>query len=277
MKIYEAKFCKIDYSKAFDKGISINTGINYQHRLPLENTTDYYWRKIESKEFTPNYPANITATNIPEHTALSLSAEIEWKPGVKYIEFPDRKISIGSKYPTFIFGFKQGIKNVLGSDVNYSKWQFTINDNLNLKLGGRLSYNIKAGGFAHTSKVFVPDMNHVLGNQIASASLYLNSFQLMPYYLYSNTAKLYTTSHIEYHLNGLLTNKIPGFKKLNWFFVLGANAFYNHDTREGYFEAMFSIENILKVFRLDFVKGFTSSKTNDAFGIRFSSPILGNK
>ena len=208
---------------------------------------------------------------------MSLSAEIVWKPGVKYIEFPDRKISIGSKYPTLSFGFKQGIKNVLGSSVDYSKWQFGINDNMNLKLGGTLSYNIKLGGFAHANNVFTQDMNHLQGNQIASASAYLRSFQLMPYYLYSNTAKLYSTTHIEYHLNGLLSNKIPYFKKLNWFFVLGGNAFYNNDAKEGYYEAMFSIENILKVFRLDFVKGFTAARVNDNFAIRFSSPILGGR
>ncbi len=277
MKIYEAKFFKLDFSKGFDKGLTLNYGINFQDRLPLENTTNYYWKKVEGKEFTPNYPANITNTNIIEHKALSLSAEIVWKPGVKYIEFPDRKISIGSKYPTLSFGFKQGIKNVLGSSVDYSKWQFGINDNMNLKLGGTLSYNIKLGGFAHANNVFTPDMNHLQGNQIASASAYLRSFQLMPYYLYSNTAKLYSTTHIEYHLNGLLSNKIPYFKKLNWFFVLGGNAFYNNDAKEGYYEAMFSIENILKVFRLDFVKGFTAARVNDNFAIRFSSPILGGR
>jgi Family of unknown function (DUF5686) len=277
MKIYEAKFLKFDYTKGFNKGITITTGINFQHRLPLENTTNYYWKKVEGREFTANYPANVTSSNIYEHSALSLSAEIVWKPGAKYIEFPDRKISIGSKYPTFSFGFKQGIKNVLGSDVDYSKWLFTINDNLDFKLGGRLSYNLKAGGFAHASQVFVPDMNHVLGNQISSASAYLNSFQLMPYFLYSNTAKLTTSTHIEYHLNGLLSNKIPVFKKLNWFFVLGGNVFYNHDTKEGYYEAMFSVENIFKVIRIDFVKSFQSAKNNDAFGIKFSSPFLGGR
>ena len=120
-------------------------------------------------------------------------------------------------------------------------------------------------------------MNHVLGNQIAVASPYLNSFQLMPYYLFSNTARLYTTAHIEYHLNGLLTNKIPYFKKLNWFFVLGGNAFYNNDAKQGYYEAMFSIENIFKVIRIDLVKSFQSAKTQDAFGIRFSAPMTGGR
>ncbi len=277
MKIYEAKFAKIDYSKGFNKGITLKGSINYQHRLALENTTNSYWRKVAGREFTPNYPQAITSSNIPEHNALSLTGEIIWKPGAKYVEFPDRKISIGSKYPTFHFAFTQGLKNVLGSDVDYSKWLFTVTDDLNLKLGGRFSYRINAGGFAHATKVFVPDMNHILGNQIATASAYLNSFQLMPYYSYSNTAKLFSSTHIEYHLNGLLTNKIPGFKKLNWFFVLGGNAFYNYDAKQGYYEAMFSVENIFKFFRVDFVKSFPTTKMDSQFGVRFSTPVLGGK
>ena len=273
MKLYEARFATIGYSKALGNGFSFKTNINYQHRLPLENTTNYSWKKYDDRFFTPNYPA--TFSNITEHKALSVTAEIIWKPGCKYIEFPDRKISIGSKYPTFNFSFTQGLHNILGSDVDYSKWQFGISDNLNLKLGGRINYNVKAAGFAHNTQSFLPDINHVLGNQISSASEYLNSFQLMPYYLYSNTSKLYTQAHIEYHLNGLLTNKIPLFKKLNWFFVLGGNAFYNNDTKQGYYETMFSIENILRILRVDFVKAFPSSKTESNFGVKFSVPLLG--
>lgn len=275
MKLYEAKFIKINYGKEFSKGIKFSSSINYQHRLPLQNTSNYYGSKISGREYTPNYPAAITSSNITEHNALSLTAGITWKPGAKYVEFPDRKISIGSKYPTLNFWFRQGLKNVLGSDVDYSKWQFSVSDDLNLKLGGRINYRLIATGFAHATKVFIPDMNHISGNQIIIASPYLSSFQLMPYYLYANTARLSTTAHIEYHLNGLLTNKIPLLKKWNWFFVLGGNAFYNNDSKQGYYEAMFSIENIFKVIRVDVVKSFPSSKTDADFGVRFSSPLFG--
>lgn len=274
MKIYEARFAKLVFQKSLNKGITLTGSINYQHRLPLENTTDYYWRKMEGREFTPNYPKALTTTNIPEHTAFSATAQITWRPGARYVEFPDRRINIGSKYPTLNFSFAQGIKGVVGSDVDYSKWKFSINDDLNLRLGGILKYKLVAAGFAHATQVYIPDMLHIQGNQIATAAPYLEGFQLLPYYAYSNTAKLYTTAHVEYHLNGLLTNKIPGFKKLNWFFVLGGSAFYNNDTKEGYYEAMFSIENILKVFRLDLVKSFDNEKHNGNFGVRFSAPII---
>jgi hypothetical protein len=111
-----------------------------------------------------------------------------------------------------------------------------------------------------------------MGNQTVLAGEYLKSFQLLPYYQFSNTASFYTAGHLEYHLNGLLTNKIPGFRKLNWFFVLGTNALYiNKD--QNYYEAFFSIENIFKVVRVDFVQGYQQNG-NTSNGIRFSLPIF---
>ncbi|CAF3866329.1 unnamed protein product [Rotaria sp. Silwood1] len=273
MKIYQAKFFKADFTKGLNNGLTLQTSIQYQDRIPLENTTNYSWRSFDNKTFTPNYPAPLQ--QITAHKAFSLNANLTWRPGARYVEFPDRKINIGSRYPTFNFSFTQGIPSVLGSDVDYSKWAFTMSDNLNLKLGGKINYKLRAAGFAHNTASSVIDMNHVLGNQISSASEYLNSFQLMPYYMFSNTSKFYTEAHIEYHLNGLLTNKIPLFKKLNWFFVVGTNVLYNNDEKAGYYEALVGVENILKVFRIDFVKAFTSNKTSDNFGVKFSFPLFG--
>lgn len=273
MKIYEARFVKFNFTKGLNKGLTFSTAISYQDRKPLENTTDYTWRSFENRTFTPNFPAYLQQIN--EHKALSITAVITWRPGAKYVEFPDRKINIGSKYPTFNFSFTQGIPSVFGSNVDYSKWAFAISDNLNLKLAGRINYKLKAAGFAHNTSSSVIDYNHVLGNQISSSSEYLNSYQLAPYYLFSNTSRLYTQVHIEYHLNGLLSNKIPLFKKLNWFFVAGANSYYNNDEKAGYTEAFLGVENILKVFRIDFVKSFENYKTANNFGIKFSAPMFG--
>ena len=273
MKIYEARFFQLSESIGLGDGLTLVTNINYQQRVPLENTTDFYWKKVDGRNYTPNFPQRISNTNIPEHKALSFTTQLFWRPGGKYIEFPDRKISIGSKYPTFSFLFTQGIPKVLGSSVDFSKWQFNVSDDLNLKLLGRISYSISASGFAHATKVFIPDMNHLIGNEMSIESSYLNSFQLLPYYSLSNIAKLYTSAHIEYHLNGFISNKIPGFKKLNWFFVIGGNSFYNNDKKEAYNEAFFSVENIFKIVRIDFIKAFASTQNANNTAIKFSTSL----
>jgi hypothetical protein len=271
MKIYEAAFVRLGYSKALGDGFNINLSVQYQDRSPLENTTDYSWRKMDNAPFSPNYPVEIASENIKRHQALVTAIGVSWQPGAKYVELPGRKIGIGSKYPTFGFGLTQGIEGLAGSDVNFTKWRLTINDNLNLKLAGRINYRLAAGGFLNADKVFLPDYQHFQGNQQSIAASYLNSFQLMSYYGFSNTSKLYTTAHLEYHLNGLITNKIPVIKKWNWFFVTGTNTlFINKNSYHS--EVFFGVENILKVFRVDYIHAF--EKQQNTHGIKFSMPFL---
>jgi hypothetical protein len=273
MKIYEAWFGRIGYNAGLGNGFTINATAQYQDRLPLENIPDpVRWRKIEGREFTPNYPTELMSANFTRHQATTLTLGLSWRPGVKYLELPERKIGLGSRYPTFTVAVTQGIDGLLGSDVNYTKWNFSITDNLNLKLGGQLNYRFMVGGFLNSDKVFVQDYNHIQGNRIAVAAPYLSSFQLAPYYRYSNAEKFFATGHIEYHLNGLITNKIPGFKKLNCFFVVGGNAFYVNKNNY-YYEGLFSVENIFKVLRVDFVQAWMQNG-NTTSGVRFSMPLF---
>ena len=272
MKLYQANYFKFRYTKGLGDGINCTISTEYQDRLPLENTNTYHWRTVAGHSFTPNCPIDIAAANIARHQALSFTAGISFTPGNKYIEFPDQKISIGSKYPVFNLSLTQGIPNVLGSTVNYTKWKASITGKLNLKLAGKLLYRTEVGGFINSNQVYTPDYTHYLGNQTAIATKYLEGFQLLPYYALSNTANFYSTANIEYHLNGFITNKIPVFKKLNWFFVIGGNALLIQPNTQ-FYECFFSIENIFKVARVDAVQAFTQHEKGTS-GIRVSLPLL---
>ena len=271
IKIYEAAFARLSLNKGLGDGFTLNLSAQYQDRKPLENTID----SLKGKAFEPNYPTELTNKNIVAHQAFTATATITWRPGAKYAELPDRKINLGSKYPTFNLSLTQGVNGIFGSDVDFTKWYFSMTDDLNLKIGGRVSYNISAGGFINANKAFVPDYNHFIGNQTALANTYLSSFQLLPYYQFSNTEKFYTEGHVEYHLNGLLTNKIPLLRKWNWFFVVGGNGLYINQN-SNYYEAFFGIENIFKVIRVDIIKGF-QAKGESVTGIRVAVPFFRRK
>ncbi|HUR10355.1 MAG TPA: DUF5686 and carboxypeptidase regulatory-like domain-containing protein [Flavitalea sp.] len=258
MKIYEAPFIHAGFSKGIGEGLTIGISVQYQDRHPLENTTTTKWRDRKDVEFTPNFPQELLTENMLRHQAFMAAINIRWQPGGRYIEFPERTISIGSKYPVLSFTYTRGIHGWFGSDIDYDKWRFAVSDNLNLKLGGRVNYRFTAGGFIRNKKVQVPDFTHFNGNQLLMASPYLASFQLAPYYKYSNTNAFYTTGHLEHHLNGLLTNKIPLFRKLNWHLVTGVNAFYVNKNVY-YLEAFAGLENILKVLRVDVIHSFEPS------------------
>jgi hypothetical protein len=137
---------------------------------------------------------------------------------------------------------------------------------VNLKIGGEFRYRLSVGGFLNDRKVGLPDYQHFNGNQTFYNFKYLNSFQLAPYYRYSNTERFYALGHVEHHFNGLLTNKIPLFNRLKWNLVAGSNTFYvNRDNY--YVEAFAGLENIFKIFRVDFVTAYQAQPGN-SFGIR---------
>jgi hypothetical protein len=276
MKIYENWFGAAGFTKSYESGLRIGINALYEDRMPLENTTNYTLVKKDTINFTPNYPYEKIAGQFTRHQALQVSVDISIKPGQRYIQFPRYKMAIGSKYPTFTLNYTKGIKGVLGSDADFDKWRFTISDDKNFKLAGLLKYKIGAGGFINTNKVYIQDYQHFNGNRFLGASEYVNSFQLAKYYAYSNTSSFFALGHIEHHFNGLLTNKIPLFNRLNWTLVGGSNAFYVNKTNN-YFEVFGGIENIFKIFRVDVVTGFEyGRKGSTALRIGTGGLIGGN-
>ena len=265
-KFYEAWYARFQFSNDLGSGVSIFGGLKYEDRIPLENTTSYSLGDRKDIEFTPNFPIEIMQENFERHQALIGNVGISWLPGTKYIEYPERIVNIGSQYPLFTFSYWQGIHKWLGSDIDYAKWRFDVAQSLDLNLGGNFRYKLAMGGFLNSDSVEVIDYTHFNGNQILASVEYLNGFQLLPYYKYSNKNRLYAEGHIEHHFNGLLTNKIPLLRSINWYLVMGANAFYADSDKE-YVEIFAGFENLLKIARVDLVWGFDKGHVS-TFGVR---------
>ena len=227
MKIYENVFATAGYSKRFETGLRVGINALYEDRKPLDNTTNFTLFKKDSVNITPNYPfADFEVSEFARHQAFLLSIDLSIKPGQKFIQYPNRKISIVSNIPTFALNYTRGLDGLFGSDVRFDKWRFTVFDDKNFKLAGMLRYKIGIGGFLNRNSVYIQDYQHFNGNRSVSASEYLNSFQLAPYYSNSTIATFYNIIHLEHHFNGFLTNKIPLFNRLNWNLVVGTNTFF---------------------------------------------------
>ncbi|MBC7934680.1 MAG: carboxypeptidase-like regulatory domain-containing protein [Rhizobacter sp.] len=255
MKIYENYFGSATYSRRFESGLRFTVNGLYENRLPLNNTTYYTWSKDDTVKFTANYPTEKMSQQFTQHQAAIVTASISFKPGQRYIEFPTYKAAIGSKYPTFTLSYAKGIDNILGSDVDFDKWKFSVRDDKNFKLLGTFKYHLGMGGFLNDNKVYVQDYQHFRGNMSIAAGEYLSTFQVAEPYQNSTKTSFYSYGHIEHHFNGLLTNKIPLFKRLNWTLVTGSNVLYIN-SNSNHIEAFAGIENILKVFRVDFVAAY---------------------
>ena len=196
------------------------------------------------------------------------------EPGQKFIQFPNSKIPLGSEYPTFSIKYTKGIYGILGSDVDFDKWNVDVFDDKNLKLAGLFKYKISFGGFMNSRKVFIQDYRHFKSNDVRATLSYLNGFQLMNSYINSNTASFIMETHVEHHFNGLITNKIPVIKKLKWNLLTGANAYYISD-KDNYVECFIGLENIFKLFRLDFVSAYKNGSFTRSSFVLGAGGLLG--
>ncbi len=278
IRSYEANYFRGSFRKTFDEGFQITAGFQYQDRRALENTTNFTLRDRASREYKPNYPSELVSVNIPSHQVFFTQLSLRWQPGVRYIQLPERRSSLGSKYPVFSIQYTKAFANFLGSDLDYSKWKFNMSGGLNFHLLGRTRFRLGMGGFIHIDSIQLPDYNHFNGNVSTLATEYLNSFQLLPIYQFSNTSSFYTLAHIEHNFNGFLTNKLPGIRKLKIYLVTGINGFYINKSRY-YYEIFGGLDNIFKQFRIDLVQSYLNGRPwllNIRLGISRSGRVRGD-
>lgn len=266
LKIYERWTGALQFRRNLGNGLRWWLRGEYAHRLPLENSTDFTWAKKSDELYTDNLPATLTGGHGEKHDAVQLRIGLAWQPGFRYVEYPDFKRPVASNAPVFMLQYEKGLPGLLGSDVNWDKWRASIAGRLSLRRFGAVEYRLAGGGFLNKNWVGLQDLNHPFAGDDVSfmiATPYLRSFQLMPLYAFSNDADAYGEAHVEYDMLGLLSNKIPGFRQAQCFFVIGNNTFYASEQLY-YTEVFFSLDHIgyklLRPLRLDFVRGWDQNR-----------------
>lgn len=256
MKLYKKTFASFNYRKEIVNGFKLNFHTEYAERAPLKNTVNYLWIDNTKKAFTSNNPlkplTDDSSFTINNSFIVEAGFTIRFKQ--KYTTRPNEKIIIGSKYPTILFLYSKAIPG-LNTKADYDIVKLGIDDNIKLGLVGTFAYRLKAGYFLSNKYVEFMDYKHFDGNQTLLANNdYLNSFKLLPYYIYS-TKNWYAEGHAEHHFNGFIFNKLPILKKKRMQEVIGAHVLFN-DKLDQYYEINFGVERIFQIMRIDYVLGY---------------------
>lgn len=175
------------------------------------------------------------------------------------------RFSLGSKYPIVDLRIALGIKNLLNSDYDYQRVTLTIADNWRIPPFGQLYVNVFAGKYFGTLPY--PLLEQHPGNEF----YYYNKYAFNMMNQYEFLSDQFVGANLEHNLGGGFLKYIPLVKKLKFrqFWtakgVIGtlsdANKAYNFDKGftfrsldgEPYVEVGTGIENIFKIFRVDFV------------------------
>lgn len=203
-----------------------------------------------------------------------------------FLQNENDRISLGTRaWPIFTFRYTLGIKDVLGSQFNYHKFNAMMSHDLRIGIFGRMTYII-TGGYI-PSNVPYPLLENHLGNNTIFSNI--NSYNLMRFSEFSSDR--YASLTIRHHFEGFFFNKVPLFSKLKWREVATVKMLWgmagkrnldlNPREKENgnyiypgynslnpnvpYIEVGYSIENIFKFIRVDFIHRLTYLENNKIY------------
>lgn len=269
MKIYERDFIELNYRHRFSDKYTLRSSWSVADRRELFNSTNYTLFRVNNDKYTPNEPfsAELGDTNFPEHRAFLGSVSLEARPWQKYRIRNGFKQRINHSTPIFTLGLHKGFANVLNSDVDFNRVEFGVRQQFKVGIRGTLDISGRAGTFIGGSNLYFMDFAHFLGNKtFFVTSDPIGSYRLLDYYRYS-TSQEFAEVHAHYHFRKFLLTRIPKFRLIG----LTENVFVSQlaTPMARYTELGYSIDGILRVFRVEGAIGVTDYDFNNfTFGVR---------
>lgn len=254
---------------------------------------------IRAREYKPLFPfeyfvnsSTDTLTRNRNFQTSELVVETRITRNELFIQNDNDRISLGSgNWPVFTFRYILGLKDVIGSDLSYHKFNVGVTQNLKLGYAGISTYNFNMGYIP--SRVPYQLLQVHLGNE---TFFYNNAaFNLMNYFEFISDT--YGSLNYIHRFEGLFFNRIPLIKKLKWRFLVTGNFLYGTVRQENvtiipsidlegnpierfgslknevpYVELGYGIENIFKFIRIDAIHRMTYLNKPDVkkFGVKIS-------
>lgn len=245
---------KLDFFRETHFGLSGTLGFSHKQFEPLRNLPP-------KSIFPPDNGSNVRVTSFETSFRLRF-AYLE-----KFLEGSFYRYSLGSQYPIVEVKYTRGISGVAQSNYNYHKLTYSISDYTKIPPFGHIYYNVFGGRTFGTLPYMLLDI--APGNEIYYYNKY--AFNLMNRYEYLHDK--YIGINFEHNIGNGLFRYIPLTRKLKfrqfwsakalWGSLSDANKAYNMPTGstytfasldgKTYMELGTGVDNIFKVFRVDFL------------------------
>ncbi|MBR4968254.1 MAG: carboxypeptidase-like regulatory domain-containing protein [Bacteroidaceae bacterium] len=268
-KIGYVRKAEFAYTKEFYNHFSFD--ITLRHRVDIAS-------RFIPFERTQTIDGVTTSTFVNDLTRSEIEIGLRYAPKEKFIQSKWNRRSVTPEHPVFTLSHKMGIKGILGSEFNYHHTEFGFYKRFWFSAFGYTDCIIKAG------KVWnkVPYPMLIIPNANLSYTIQRESYSLMNAMEFFNDE--YASWDLTYNMNGLIFNRIPLIRKLNWREVISFRGMFGHLTSKNrpdplntgelfkfpyendeyhylgtmpYMEIGIGIENIFKVLRIDYVRRLT--------------------
>ncbi len=263
MKIYERGYLNLKYRRIVNPFITVHTNWTLESRTELFNTTNYKLVNNKNIEgYSPNRPVNDEITDLatgtdtafPQHSALIGAVGIVAKPWLKYRIRNGEKYAIDRSSPALMFDYRKAFMtdNYM---VGYDHIELGVRHEFKMGAKGLVHFAVRGGMFFNTDRLYFMDYKHFLGNQTPFiTSDPVGSFRLLEYYRHS-TADKYFVFNGHYQFRKFLVTIIPYVRLAG----IRENVFVNYlatPTSKNYTEVGYSIDGILRIFRLEGAAAF---------------------
>lgn len=243
LKVYEKQFIFLSHKTELFNGFSLKIAGEYSHRTSISNSTDYKLINSKDRNYTSNDPYNPSTDEkrFPSSNAFIIETNLSIRPGQEFINRPEGKYILGSRFPALRVTYKKGL-NILRSNVDYDMIQLGIDDELILGIFGRLKYIIVYGDFLSFKNLYLPDLKHFNANKTLFSDFKIDDFKNLDYYT-NSTIGPYIEAHVEENFGGFVLNKIPFIRKFKLQEIAGFH-YLHTDKLDQYIELSIGVEKL---------------------------------
>ncbi|MBP8238867.1 MAG: carboxypeptidase-like regulatory domain-containing protein [Saprospiraceae bacterium] len=268
IRLYEKEYFKTHVNHQLRENISLQIGAEWARRFFPDNRTTQVWFNRQEGVYESNIPVNDEWAGAPAEPekALVLHASLEARPWQKYRMRNGSRQAIEDSSPVIGLSYRKGIPGVAGSVTDYDHIDLRFQHSFRPGARGKIDIKAEVGAFLNNNYVGFADFRHFMGNRIPIVTTDpVGSFRLLDYYRHS-TAEEYAALHVHYQFRKLLLTQIPKV----WLTGVKENLFVNYlatPTSKHYTELGYSLDNILRIFRIETAVAFQNGRYYD-WGIR---------
>lgn len=275
LKFYQRTSFGMGLNSKVANGLELSTGFRSEERLQLRNSTDFSFRK-DNSTYTDNRISNKERPFLIGHYLNLLDFGLRFTPFNRYIQSPNDKIDLGSKWPTFVGKYTLGFTPEKKESIQFQKIELRMDWKVSLGILGNLNLSGQAGNFLYKRQVYAPDYFHFATNPgiYQRGEDRMLRLQTLTPYSYS-TARSFGQLHLQHNFDGFLLNKLPGIRRLRAREFIGVHILAV-PSRTPYYEFSFGLEQLALykkdpgLLRIEFLLGYSAGKTYPTFRIGFT-------
>jgi len=274
MKLYQKDYFKASYARRFNYKLTLSAGVEWANRTELFNNTDFSIFNPEGRDYRLNEPTNdeVIVGGFVDAKALIANVNLLFRPWVKFRSYNGRVYPVDNNAPTFRISYKKGINDVLDSQVDFDQLEVGAVFDFDIGVRAKIDFEIEAGKFFGNPTLEFMDFKHFQGNRLVLAPLDVTGGYRMLDYYQNSTAQEYLSIFSHIRFRKLLFTQLPMLRMSG----LKENLFVNYlstPTSQNYTEVGYTIDNIFRIFRLEFVQSFRNWKAAE-FGVRIGVAAL---